>query len=74
MKKAPTAEATEAFLPPQPPRKEQAMTDSTALTQQRELHTPGITGMVVDAFDTASLAVALVSAFAIKFVAAAVTK
>lgn len=38
------------------------------------VHTPSIPGMVVDAFDAASLAVALVSAFAIKFVAAAVTK
>jgi hypothetical protein len=30
--------------------------------------------MVVDAFDTASLALVLAAAFAIKFVAAAVTK
>lgn len=74
MKKPPAVATTEGFLPPQPPRKEQAMTDSTAPAQQRAPHLPSIPGMVVDAFDTASLAVAIVAAFAIKYVAAAVTK
>lgn len=74
MKKPPTALATEGFLPPQPPRKEQAMTDSTAFNHQPALHLPSIPGIAVDLFDAASLALALTAAFAIKFVATAVTK
>ena len=75
MKKAPDVETTEAFPPPQPPRKEQAMTDSTAFTQQqRAPHLPSIPGMAVDLFDTASLAVTMLAAFAIKYVTAAVTQ
>ena len=73
MKKPPIAVAAEGFLPPQPPRKEQAMNDHTAITQQQP-HLPGISGIALDLFDTASLAVAMLSAFAIKYVAAAVTK
>lgn len=50
------------------------MLDNTAPDQQRAPHLPSIPGMVVDAFDTASLALVLAAAFAIKFVATAVTK
>jgi hypothetical protein len=49
------------------------MTDHTGFTQQQP-HLPNLADMAVDLFDTASLAVALVAAFAIKFVATAVTK
>jgi hypothetical protein len=73
MRKPPVEISTEGHLRPNL-HEGTSMDKRTAPDQQRAPYLPGISGMAVDLFDTASLAVAIVAAFAIKYVAAAVTK
>lgn len=73
MRKPPAARTTEGLFRPNL-HEGTSMDKRTTTDQQRAPHLPSITGIVVDAFDTASLAVAIVAAFAVKYVAAAVTK